>query len=503
MISAVKYKLKLLFFFAMSAPWLFTSCTFTQLRAFQPDIHQLATANRTAASMVENRLRPATLVAGKQWLILEDCRNITLMNNLDIQVARQDEQTKRQLRNGQMAQMLPHAAVSGQLSDRDNIGWSYSEVIAEEGLSASTAPRPVISFPPYPYRYANGRERSTWRYSAEFRWSPVEALTAFYRTKSRSNQRISAYYERIKRAQKVLGRTESSFFRLLALQEALPMAARLKSIRSDIVDKRAELIEKKLVNIEEYNDAVQRYIRARRIYVQVRNDLEKQRNFLASSMGLSPDYTIDGGFYVAGKLEEPGFRAEMADLEAQAVRTRPELYIAGLENLSSENDLKASYIKYAPQVTGFYRYNRDKDKFLLDKEYAEYGMNFRVDLFDWIGASFEGNAAQSNIYKTRRDLTRVALEVSLEVRDTFLKYFDALEQVQNSAQSVRMARRVLEVARHRSATGAADKVREQEAGANLLEAKIERVSNLGEAAANLALLYAAMGVNYQEPVPQD
>ena len=100
---------------------------------------------------------------------------------------------------------------------------------------------------------------------------------------------------------------------------------------------------------------------------KLRNELEKQRNILASAMGLSPDYCVDGGFYVVGSLTRPVMNMALCDLEMQAMRSRPEAFESGLTHLNSTNDLKRAIIKYLPKATTFWRVTRDKDRISLQQ----------------------------------------------------------------------------------------------------------------------------------------
>jgi len=96
------------------------------------DAEQFTKAN-SALVLTNNRAKPASVALGKKHLSLEDCRSLALANNLDLQVARLDEFTKNALIYSNKTKMLPHFAFSGDLSDRDNPPYSYSDVLGQEG----------------------------------------------------------------------------------------------------------------------------------------------------------------------------------------------------------------------------------------------------------------------------------------------------------------------------------------------------------------------------------
>ena len=141
--------------------------------------------------------------------------------------------------------------------------------------------------------------------------------------------------------------------------------------------------EKRLVDVQDYSRANQHQIRARRLLKRIRNETAKQINILASAMGVSPEQCADIGLKVAGNLVPPDFSMQLCQMEMTAVHNRPEAFEAGLNHLNSINDLKRTIVKYCPKVTGFWRYTRDKDKFLFNKDWKEAGVLVYFDLLDW------------------------------------------------------------------------------------------------------------------------
>ncbi len=364
---------------------------------------------------------------------------------------------------------------SGDLSERDNPPYSYSDVLGQEGRN----PSPTESGTGVT-NFSTGHERSTWKYALETRWSPTDAGLAYYLTKSSRNERLKSHYQRIRVAQKLIGLVDVSYFRLLSLQECLPLAQQHAAIRSDVAEKMKKLLEKRLVAVEECNRAKQQEVRARRQLARIGNQIEKQRNILASAIGLSPDYCVDGGFRVIGNLRMPDLRGQLCDLELAAVQNRPEAFEAGLNHLNSVNDLKRTIIKYFPKVSGFWRFTGDKDKYLqqgLERSRA-------ISIFRSGGVVSnlsESNAARFNSAKTHREMGTVALGITSQVRMTGLQYYDAMDEFHSSEEALRGTKEVFDVAQRRSSKEDLDKIAVQEAQANMMQDMLERTKALGEA----------------------
>jgi outer membrane protein TolC len=465
---------------------------------FNPvDDEQFTKAN-SALVLINNRAKPASVALGKKLLSLEDCRSFALANNLDLQVARLDEFTKSAVAYSNKTKMLPHFAFSGDLSQRDNPPYAYSDVLGQEGRTPqpSSEGTGVTNF-------SSSHERSTWRYALETRWSPTDVALAYYVTRSSGNERLKSHYQRVRVAQKLIGLVDAAYFRLLSFQECLPLAEKHAAIRSDIAAKMRKLFEKKLVSVDDCNKTKQQEVRAERQLARVRNQIEKQRNLLASAMGVSPDYCVDGGFEVTGQLSVPVLDMETCYMELTAVQNRPEAFEAGLNHLNSVNDLRRTIVKYFPKVSGYWRFTRDKDKFLYNKDWKEIGISVYFDVLDWFSNVAESRAARFNSAKTHRELGTVALGITSQVRITALQYYDTMDELRSAEAALRGTREVFSIAQRRSSKEDLDRISVQEAEANVALDKLERVKALGEANAELAELRAVMGINYKEPKPRD
>jgi outer membrane protein TolC len=461
---------------------------------FRP-VDPVGISNANAAIVVTNtRVVPVTAALGKRHLTLEECRSIALGNNLELQAARVDELTKRAIAYSNKTKMLPHFLFSGELSERDNPPYSFSDILGREGLN----PNPGAPAGTGVNNYSTSHERSTWRYVLETRWSPTDAALAYYLTKSGENDTLKSHYQKVRAAQKLVTVVDASFFRLLALQECLSTAQSLAEARSDIAYQMKKLFQNRMVNVDEYNRAQQQAVRARRLLGKTHTEMEKQLNILASAMGLSPERCTDGGLIVVGPLVPPCFDQPVCRLEMIAVQNRPEAVEAGLNHLNSANDLKRTLIKYCPKVAGFWRYTRDKDRFLYNKDWKEVGLSVYFDLLDWLSNVKESQAARHNTVKTQREMGAVALGITSQVRLAALNYYDARDELGATEQAVGSTSEVVRVAAARTAKDDLDKISLESAKADLLQDKLERLRALGEVNATLAELQGAMGTNHSE-----
>ena len=192
-------------------------------KLFRPPIpetdHVSFSQGVSSGALKEYRIRPATTVTGKREMTLEDCKAMALANSLDIQKVRSEETAQAAMEYSNRTKVLPHFLFSAELSSRDNEAYSYSEVLGQMGVT----PQPGTTGTGV-NQFSTGRERQTWRYTMESRWTPTDAALAYYLSRSSRNDKRKQHYLRVRVAQRLIGVVEASYYRLLTLQKVIPSA---------------------------------------------------------------------------------------------------------------------------------------------------------------------------------------------------------------------------------------------------------------------------------------
>ena len=107
------------------------------MNPFRPIDDASFTLSKNAKTMISSRGMPVAAGLGKTDLTIEDCRAMALRNNLELQASRTQEITKRAISFSNKTRILPHFLFSADLSNRDNIPYSYSDIGAEQGKTPS------------------------------------------------------------------------------------------------------------------------------------------------------------------------------------------------------------------------------------------------------------------------------------------------------------------------------------------------------------------------------
>ncbi len=460
------------------------------------------------ANTEKHRLVPSTARVGKKELTLEECRRLALVNSLELQQGQLEILTQKAIEYSNRTKMLPKFLYNGEYSKRDAFSYGYSQFYPD--YNGYTGAVPSTNHPAIPDNKLPGNDLSRWsagrdleinRSIVEMRWGPTDTALAYYMTKTSRNDAKNKHYLRERTAQKLFGVVDSSFYRMLSLQKAVPMAQKLVSIRKEAASRNQKLFDQKLVSIEDYQKADQKLLKAERMLLNLLNETEQQRNTLASALYISPDASTDGGFCLKGEIKPPCID-HVGHLEMIAIQNRPEAYKAGLDHINSENDLKRTMVKYMPKATLFLRYTRDNDSHLLYNDWKEIGVQIYFDLMDFVVNYWENQASKLVNRKAYLEMGAVALAITSQVRASAMKYMNSLDQLKTADQSLGMSEKVLRIQRERAAHDSLQKLAILESEGDLLNEEIEKIRTQGEAMGLYAELESAMGTNFREPMPR-
>lgn len=440
----------------------------------------------------EYRGKSAAKATGKPCLTLEECKNLALNKNLGLHVKRWDELSLRSLASSRRWAMLPSLVAFADTARRDTLPFSFSDVITQEGLGPTppAAGADVTA-------YHTDQERNRRILGVESRWSPNDAVGAFIRYHGTWNEQAQVRFDRIRSAQRILGDVESTYYRLIGLQESLRLAEKLVKLRAENAGKARKLLGRNLIDVEKFHRVRGKADSAEQLLARLRSSMERHRNLLATCIGLSPEH-CNGGFYVTGKLCRPDFKARVCELEMSAIKTRPEPYMAGLEHANAILDKRLLMIDYLPKITGYWRYLHDENHFLLNEDSHELGVAAYIDFTKLLENYGKTCAAERKIAATRSKIGAAAVGISSEVRLASLDYIDSLREAKSARGSVSDAEKLREVMRGRSTADETDRVSVRDARADVVEAKINEIRALAEANAAFARLKAALGSNYSE-----
>ncbi len=446
--------------------------------------------------LAEYRTRPLeTLTGGRVDLTVHECTRLALDNSLEIETTLWDEQIKNKLAAASKLRTLPRVSGQYELSARDRLPFSYSDVLGSEGNPPTNTTTGVTTF-------STARDLNARRGQFEVRWSPMDAAIACYLSNVKCNEAQYARYQRARVAQQLVATVTSAFYRLMALCAALPNAESVVAHRGHIVTDLSSLGDRSLVENEQLQFAKGQLTLSKRQLAEIQLDMDRQRELLLTALHVTPC----SAFRPVGCLDLPPCALDGCKLEAAALVNRPETFQADLAVSNSIEENKSAIVRLFPRAEGFLGYYRDENTFQLEKNYTEGGMRLTFDMMEFASNLLEKQAAKGKIFKSDRERAVLSMGILTQVR---LKTIDATKAYQEEkktwelltqAQEMLRVAEVQEKANERLAPRRIMRIDREKALCDVLQADITHFKTAGEVHAAVADLDASVGSNF--PVSQ-
>lgn len=448
------------------------------------EMHQTP-ISRAAAEQAYSRMLPTPVkgdnAKNQSALTLEQCREMALANNLSLHIAKLEQINRRHLSFADWSRMLPHVILAAKFDQGDNI--LYSDLPGDSYWSEFYA-------------------RSSWHLFLETRWSPTDVALAYYTARNAGNRILQSFYDRIRLSQKIIETVEASFFRLLTIQECLPLARELVSLRSDVTNRMERLLRERLAGPDDYEKALNEEMKAHLLVAELKVELERQANAMATQLCRARRLSGKSqSFVVTGSLTRPEVGEIPEDPEITALKNRPEIVALGLKQQESHNEFRKSILKNFPRVSLFWRYLKDPYHDHRHPDGQQAGLLLYVDLVESLAQFKDAQVAYNQRFKSEFELSAITLAVTSQAGFAAKKYQMATERAALHAKAAAAAERALKAAQQRAQGRNLSDIAENKARADLTAQNIELVKALGEANVCLAELKSALGTNYSAPLP--
>ena len=407
---------------------------------------------------------------------LKQCREMALANNLSLHIARLEQINRTHLSWAEWSKMLPHVILAAKFDQGDNI--LYGDLLGDSYWSEFYA-------------------RSSWHLFLETRWSPTDVALAYYTARNAGNRLLQSFYDRVRLSQKIIETVEVSFFRLLTIQECLPLARDLVALRSDVTNRMERLLRERLAAPDDYEKALNDEMKAYHELAELKVQFERHANVLANHIGKARrSDDADPSTLVKGDLTSPRANEIPQEPEITALKNRPEIVALGLKQQEMHNELSKSIVKNFPRVSLFWRYLRDPYHHRRHHDGQQAGLLLYLDLVETLAQLKETQAAHNQRLRAELELKAITLAVASQAGVAAKKYQMAVEKAALVKKATAASERALKAAEQRALGRSLSDIGEKKARANLTAQRIELVKAIGEANVCLSELKCAVGTNY-------
>ena len=297
---------------------------------------------------------------------LEECISLALEHNLDIKVAKLEEEVTRQQMIAEAMGMLPELTVSNNYSHRDNTAASSSKSVTEGGAT---------------YNYSTSTERDINYLNIDLALSLMDFGLAAANT-IQANDRTLIREQRTRRAaQNLQLDVVRVYFQVAAAQKAI-------TITNDLLNKcktRYELIremaQKKYIDPFRAFDETRRFVDMEKRLTNYTRSYDNSRAELRALLGLagSNDIIVDSSMLNVDM--PPVFDLPSIEVQEQiALLNRPELYEIDMTRHINVVELYKTIIMMFPNVRMYLDFTNSTNSFLYHSNWMEIGIRAAYNL---------------------------------------------------------------------------------------------------------------------------
>ena len=224
-----------------------------------------------------------------------------------------------------------------------------------------------------------------------------------------------------------------------------------------------------------------------------RRALMDSRAQLANLLGLMPDQE-----FVLVNTDNPLTELDLSiqDQEEAALFSRPELLEIRYQEKVTAAEARASMLSLFPSLTFNATWTYDSNKYLLNKNNAEYGALFGVNLLNVFQAGNINDVNKINEQIIEEQRLALSMAVLSQVHIANINYAQSLREYSNAKHYLTVAQRINEIignAQKISRFGELEVIREE---ASLLVARLRNDIAYAELQYSLGSLYSSVGMNF-------
>ena len=297
---------------------------------------------------------------------LEECISLAMEHNLDIKVAKLEEEVTRNQMIAEAMGMLPELTVSNNYSHRDNTAASSSKSVTEGGAT---------------YNYSTSTERDINYLNIDLALSLMDFGLAAANT-IQANDRTLIREQRTRRAaQNLQLDVVRVYFQVAAAQKAI-------TITNDLLNKcktRYELIremaQKKYIDPFRAFDETRRFVDMEKRLTNYTRSYDNSRAELRALLGLagSADIIVDSSMLNVDM--PPVFDLPSIEVQEQiALLNRPELYEIDMTRHINVVELYKTIIMMFPNVRMYLDFTNSTNSFLYHSNWMEIGIRAAYNL---------------------------------------------------------------------------------------------------------------------------
>jgi len=192
------------------------------------------------------------------------------------------------------------------------------------------------------------------------------------------------------------------------------------------------------------------------------------------------------------------FSPDVADRRDARPTSRPELLAARTATAAADRQVRAAQAGYIPRVNAFASYDLDSDNASQFQDSWVAGVSIELNLFDGFLTRGKVTEARANLEAARQQERKIALAITLEIRQAQLNLEETQARLETTGQSIAQAEESVQITKDRYASGLALLTQLLDAETALTAARQRRSAAETDVLIAQAALRRAAGIPWKE-----
>ncbi|MGY0216136.1 TolC family protein [Endozoicomonadaceae bacterium StTr2] len=380
--------------------------------------------------------------------------------------------------------MLPELTTSAGYSRRNNYAASASTTFQNGKPAKLNNPT---------YSVSQGKEQATK--DAVFTWDILDFGLSYVRAKQHADRYLIAQERERKSLQNIVQDVRAAYWRAVSAERLLAKIDPLMEQAATALDDSRQIELRRLSSPMEALYYQRELLDVLRALQSLKQDLLSAKVELASLMDIKP-----GTLFSLADTENPEFsmpelNIELAVIEEQALRNRPELLETYYQQRISVQETRAAFLKMLPGLSltaGAYDSN---NKYLLNQDWTSIGARVSWNLFDVFKVPVERRMAKTRAALAQEQRLAASMAVLAQVHLANTRFEQTRNSFNLADRYLQVASRINEQIRNAAEleqTAELDLIRES---LNLLLAELRRDVAYADLQNSYGRIFASMGMD--------
>ena len=341
------------------------------------------------------------------------------------------------------------------------------------------------------------QDRTHTTFDLSLAWNVLDFGVSYFQAHQQADRALIAQERRRKTMHALMQQVRQAYWLAVGAQalEAL-VEPQLKLVNQALADA-AKITKERLrppLETLNYRKALLDIVRQ---LESLRDELNQAKPRLAALMNIEPGATYTLSMPKA--LVVPSLRLNLEQMEERALRQRPELVEADLQERISVNETKKALSRMLPGIEVSMGPHYDSNQFLRNQNWVDYGLRVSWNLFNLVTGPKQLEVAETQLEVARMQRLALNMAVLTQVHVSYNDMIGRLRQYELASELHEIDEAIFQQTRIGAANDSQSRLNEIRSSVGALMADFRRYQNYASMQAAFGQVIASIG---DDPVPE-